>query len=87
MQRREHTPATQSIANPFLNFEGEQQGGYSRGMRRALNASARSNGRKAARSFGLVRPIRMVRPPPPPIRVFRRSLPGRAAPDGEDAPC
>jgi hypothetical protein len=63
---RDHTlaTATQSIANPF--FSPGDQGGWSRHLRRAIHASARSDGVRAARSFGIVRRIRRVRPPPRP---------------------
>jgi len=42
----------------------------------------------AAWASAVVRDRRMVRPPaPPPRPPYRRSLPGRAAQDGEVAPC
>jgi hypothetical protein len=45
-----------------------------------LHASARSNGRRAARSFGLVRTVRTLPRPRPPVRPpFRRQSQHRAA--------
>jgi hypothetical protein len=89
MQQREHTPATVSVASPntFLDFTGE----CLVTDQRVINATALfyiEHHRNLARAARLVvRTPSRPRPPAPPIRAFRRSLAGRSAPDGEDAPC
>ncbi len=90
MQRREHTPATVSVAstNLFTDY-GEFACTTDQ---RVIGATARVHNkywRDLARAARLaVKPVKMVRPPPPPpIRVLRRSLSGCSSANAEDAPC